>query len=88
MCRCGLLAGGQRVGQRRSAAAALGGRQHLCTEHCFDTSCKRLCCATLEVVDELSSDETPQKLDELGIWWITPSERLGVTYNWNLVSLK
>jgi hypothetical protein len=38
-----------------------------------------------QVVDELSSDETPQRLKTYGIWYITPPERLGVTYNWNLV---
>lgn len=38
-----------------------------------------------QVVDELSSDETPQRLQDYAIWHITPPERLGVTYNWNLV---
>lgn len=40
-----------------------------------------------QVVDELSDDETPQRLQEYGIRMVTPPERLGVTYNWNLVML-
>ena len=39
----------------------------------------------MKVVDELSDDETPQRLQEYGIRMVTPPERLGVTYNWNLV---
>ena len=39
----------------------------------------------VQVVDELSDDETPQRLQEYGIRMVTPPERLGVTYNWNLV---
>ena len=39
----------------------------------------------MQVVDELSDDETPQRLQEYGIRMVTPPERLGVTYNWNLV---
>jgi hypothetical protein len=39
----------------------------------------------MQVVDELSDDETPQRLREYGIRMVTPPERLGVTYNWNLV---
>lgn len=43
-----------------------------------------VCCT--QVIDELSDDETPQRLQEYGIRMVTPPERLGVTYNWNLVS--
>ena len=39
------------------------------------------------MVDELSSDETPQRLQNYTIWHMTPPERLGVTYNWNMVKL-
>ena len=40
----------------------------------------------LQVIDELSDDETPQRLHQYGVRIVTPPERLGVTYNWNIVS--
>ena len=43
--------------------------------------------ACLQVIDELSDDETPQRLHQYGVRIVTPPERLGVTYNWNIVSL-
>ena len=41
---------------------------------------------SLQVIDELSDDETPQRLHQYGVRIVTPPERLGVTYNWNIVS--
>ncbi len=36
-------------------------------------------------MDELSTDGTPEYLRQLGIQTLQPPERLGVTYNWNMV---
>jgi hypothetical protein len=42
-------------------------------------------CNIWQVVDELSDDETPRRLGELGIRVLQPPQRLGVTHNWNMV---
>jgi hypothetical protein len=42
-------------------------------------------CHKVQVVDELSDDETPRQLQELGIRMLQPPRRLGVTHNWNMV---
>lgn len=38
-----------------------------------------------QMVDERSSDETPERLRQLGIRMLQPPERQGVTHNWNMV---
>jgi hypothetical protein len=39
----------------------------------------------LQVVDELSDDGTPKRLQQAGIQMLQPPQRLGVTHNWNMV---
>ncbi len=51
------------------------------------TACTEVLCCALkpQMVDERSSDGTPERLRQLGIRMLQPPERQGVTHNWNMV---
>ena len=44
-----------------------------------------MACRWLQVVDELSDDQTPKSLRRAGVSMLQPPQRLGVTHNWNMV---